>query len=167
MLNIYELIKEIEESNQLEKKEKTKEESEEKTILNKTYVKINKPYDWFIEEINKNKAKLQEIMKEKREILEKIREKENLKIKIAKNLEEIKKGFYQVYALLLSEEGAPPLIIKSKIKEKKSLFKDLKIGKDNESKENSKEIKNLSVLEKIERELKKIEKELKELGITQ
>jgi len=172
MLNIYKLIEEIENDNSIEKQiEEDSKKEEEKIILDKTYVKINKSYEWFLEEINNLIEKLQKIMKEKKDLLEKIKEKENLKIKITKNLEEIKRDFYKVYTLLLSEESAPPLIVEKKLKSNSHLFKEgsikIKDYKTEKSKEvNKNNIRKSSVLEKIEKELKKIEEELKELGIS-
>jgi hypothetical protein len=201
MVNIYQLIEEIEKKNKntnfptkegntsineksikdfKSSSNKNNEEnfninkkSKETVILNKTYIKINKDYDWFIKEFNKNKEKLQKIMKEKRELLIKIKEKENLKIKVMKNLESIKKDLYRLYALLLSEDNAPPVIVEKKLKEKPDLIENIKLLNNKDEKisnvndeKNGFENKHLSIIEKIEKELERVEKELKELGLS-
>ena len=100
-------------------------------IMSRTYIKININYHKLSKELEDEINQLKNLLNEKKKILEIAKQKQLLKIKFARNLNELKKMFYELYKYMLAtddkenQEFILVLIekrkekLKEKIKEKK------------------------------------------------
>ena len=117
----------------------------EQILSKKTYIKVRANYNRIINTLKEKEKTLKKLIEDKKRLLEIAKEKHLTKIKIIKNLDEIKKDLIKLYDLILytSDEDIATLIVKEKRKD----F----------VKEAIEESKNLGVETKF---LKKVEKEV-------
>ncbi len=117
----------------------------DKILSRKTYIKVRIDYKRVIDTLKKEEKTLKKLIGDKKRLLEIAKEKHLTKIKIIKNLDEIKKDLIKLYDLILytSDEDIATLIVKERRKD----F----------VKEAIEESKNLGVETKF---LKKVEKEV-------
>jgi hypothetical protein len=168
--------------------EKIKNDDLTKILTKKTYLKlrINKKE---IDGLKKDKEKLIKILQEKKEILQLAKERQLMKIKILKNLDEIKKELFVLYNLLLFDDNNEPVTIilkesrkkfieeiNKEVKTKKpieELKKEVKeknieeVTKNLETKDSKVIKKEEDILKMLEKELESIEQELKDFSINQ